>query len=67
MKSVKRDENKRVKAENNVESLRAVMINLHAVLLSEYGISILLTGNHWVNGGNQGDNGEGGASLPFTS
>lgn len=44
MKGVKRDENKRVKAENNVESLRAVMINLHVVLLSEYGISILLTG-----------------------
>lgn len=66
MNGVKRDENKHVKGEKNVGSLRPVMISLHVVLLLEYGISILLTGNHWVNGGNQGDNGE-GTSLPFTS
>lgn len=42
------------------------MFSLHAVLLSQYGISIVLQGNHWENGGNQGDNGE-RASLLFTS
>lgn len=34
------------------------MFSLHVVLLSQYGISIVLLGNHWENGGNRGDNGE---------
>lgn len=38
MNGVKIDDNKRVKGENNFESLRPVMISLHAGLLSEYGI-----------------------------
>lgn len=39
---------------------RSVMINLHMVFPFNF------TENHWINGGNQGDNAEWG-SLPFTS